>query len=81
MALPRLLDRLRLPVIGAPLFVISNPDLDEFPEATNDEKESPRYHYAVIIEQGTDNSPRGVHFGTNLLPAGTKGVSNTELSK
>ena len=61
--------------------VISNPDLDEFPEATNDEKESPRYHYAVIIEQGTDNSPRGVHFGTNLLPAGTKGVSNTELSK
>ncbi len=27
MALPRLLDRLRLPVIGAPLFVISNPDL------------------------------------------------------
>ena len=27
MALPPLFDRLRLPVIGAPLFVISNPDL------------------------------------------------------
>ncbi|MES1258084.1 MAG: nitronate monooxygenase, partial [Acidobacteriota bacterium] len=27
MAIPALFDRLRLPVIGAPLFVISNPDL------------------------------------------------------
>ena len=27
MALPALFDSLRLPVVGAPLFIISNPDL------------------------------------------------------
>lgn len=57
--------------------VISNPDADELVDSA----ESPRYHYAVRIEQGTDNSPRGLHFGTNLFPPGTAGVSNCELPK
>ena len=59
--------------------IISNPDADELPELAKETSETPRYHYAVRIEQGTDNSPRGMHFHSNLLPAGTKGVSNVEL--
>lgn len=38
----------------------------------------PRYKYAVIIGGGP-NTPRGMHFSNNLLPAGTQGVSNVEL--
>jgi len=59
--------------------MISNPDSDEFPASPADGSKSPRYHYAVRIEQGTENSPRGLHFGTNLFPAGTEGVSNSPL--
>ena len=61
--------------------VISNPDLGELPDSDSDTKETPRYHYAVRIEQGTDNSPRGLHFGRNLFPAGTQGLSNVELAR
>lgn len=60
--------------------IISNPDPDELPEFAKDTSESPRYHYAVRIEHGTDNSPRGLHFSSNQFPAGTMGVSNLELS-
>ena len=59
--------------------VISNPDRDELPEFASETNESPRYHFAVRIEQGTDNSPRGLHFAANLFPAGTQGVANVEL--
>ena len=38
----------------------------------------PRYKYAVIIGGGP-NTPRGMHFSNNLLPAGTQGVGNVEL--
>ncbi len=38
----------------------------------------PRYKYAVIIGGGP-NSPLGMHFSNNLLPAGTQGVGNVEL--
>jgi hypothetical protein len=38
----------------------------------------PRYKYAVIIGGGP-NTPRGMHFSNNLLPAGSQGVANTEL--
>jgi hypothetical protein len=38
----------------------------------------PRYKYAVIIAGGP-NTPRGMHFSNNLLPAGSQGVANTEL--
>ncbi len=38
----------------------------------------PRYKYAVIIGGGP-NTPRGIHFSNNLLPAGTQGVANVEL--
>ena len=38
----------------------------------------PRYKYAVIIGGGP-NSPRGMHFSNNLLPAGRQGVGNVEL--
>ena len=60
--------------------VISNPDADEHPEAIDDPKDSPRYHYAVRIESGRDNSPRNLHFSNNFLPAGSQGVSNTTLA-
>ncbi|HEY4263469.1 MAG TPA: right-handed parallel beta-helix repeat-containing protein [Schlesneria sp.] len=60
--------------------VISNPDADEHPESVDDPKNSPRYHYAVRIESGRDNSPRNLHFSSNLLPAGNQGVSNTSLA-
>lgn len=59
--------------------VISNPDPDEHPEVTHDAKDSPRYHYAVRIESGRSNSPRNLHFSSNLLPAGSQGVANTTL--
>jgi hypothetical protein len=39
----------------------------------------PRYKYAVIIA-GDANGPRGLHFSNNLLPAGSQGVANVELS-
>jgi hypothetical protein len=38
----------------------------------------PRYKYAVIIGGGP-NTPRGMHFSNNLLPAGTQGVCNQEM--
>lgn len=38
----------------------------------------PRYRFAVIIAGGP-NKPRGLHFSNNLFPAGSEGVSNTEL--
>jgi len=38
----------------------------------------PRYKYAVIIGGGP-NTPRGMHFSNNLLPAGVQGVANMEL--
>jgi nitrous oxidase accessory protein NosD len=38
----------------------------------------PRYKYAVIIGGGP-NTPRGMHFSNNLLPAGSQGVANMEL--
>lgn len=60
--------------------VISNPDPDEHPEVAHDPKDSPRYHYAVRIESGRENSPRNLHFNGNLLPAGSQGVSNTTLA-
>jgi len=60
--------------------VISNPDADEHPTEPDEPGESPRYHYAVRIESGRDNSPRNLHFANNLLPAGTEGVSNTSLA-
>ncbi len=40
--------------------------------------ESPRYKYAVLIEQGP-GAPRGLHFSNNILHPGTEGVSNVEL--
>ncbi len=40
---------------------------------------NPRYSYAVIVEGGS-NAPSGIHFSNNLLPAGSQGVSNIELS-
>jgi len=61
--------------------IISNPDPDELPESAKETVEMPRYHYAVRIEQGSENSPRGLHFGTNVFPAGTKGVSNVDFTK
>ena len=61
--------------------IISNPDPEEHPERATETAETPRYHYAVRVEQGTENSPRGLHFGLNVFPAGTQGVSNVELSK
>lgn len=60
--------------------VISNPDADELPEFAAETSESPRYEYAVRIEHGSTNSPKGLIFHTNLFPVGTKGVSNVELS-
>lgn len=39
----------------------------------------PKYRYAVIIE-GEPNAPRGLHFSNNLFPAGSKGVSNSDLT-
>ncbi|MFZ4593582.1 MAG: right-handed parallel beta-helix repeat-containing protein [Verrucomicrobiaceae bacterium] len=38
----------------------------------------PRYKYAVIIGGGP-NTPRGMHFSNNLLPAGSQGVANLDL--
>jgi len=38
----------------------------------------PRFKHAVIIAGGP-NTPRGMHFSNNLLPAGSQGVANTEL--
>jgi hypothetical protein len=38
----------------------------------------PRYKYAVIIAGGP-NTPRGMHFSSNLLHPGTQGVANIEL--
>lgn len=60
--------------------IISNPDRDEIPEFLSDTSESPRYHLAVRIERGTENSPKGLHFNSNIFPAGISGVSNIELS-
>lgn len=60
--------------------VISNPDPDERPGDMKEPADTPRYHYAVRIEQGTENAPRSLHFGTNVFPAGTKGVSNVDLA-
>jgi nitrous oxidase accessory protein NosD len=60
--------------------VISNPDPDELPQVEHDLKDSPRYHFAVRIESGKENSPRNLHFGNNLFPAGSQGVSNVPLS-
>jgi len=62
--------------------VLSNPDADEFlGEAADDgPAETPRYHYAVRIETGGDNAPRGLHFQGNLFPAGTQGISNIDLT-
>jgi hypothetical protein len=60
--------------------IISIPDADEHPESIDDPKDSPRYHYAVRIESGGDNSPRNLHFSNNLLPKGSQGVSNTPLA-
>lgn len=59
--------------------IISNPDPDELAAADSGGNEFPRYHYAVRIESGTDNSPRGLHFSGNVFPAGTQAVSNVEL--
>lgn len=60
--------------------IISNPDVGELPAEQEDAGESPRYHYAVRIESGRENSPRNLHFADNLLPAGTEGVSNKTLA-
>lgn len=60
--------------------IISIPDADEHPEVIDDPKDSPRFHYAVRIESGRENSPRNLHFSNNLFPAGTQGVSNTTLA-
>lgn len=60
--------------------VISNPDAGELPTEQGDPVEAPRYHYAVRIESGRDNSPRNLHFANNLLPSGTEGVSNATLA-
>ena len=38
-----------------------------------------RFRYAVIIEGGP-NGPRGLHFSNNLLPPGTDGISNRDLT-
>lgn len=38
----------------------------------------PRYKYAVIIAGGS-NSPQGMHFGHNILPAGSQGVCNQTM--
>jgi hypothetical protein len=40
---------------------------------------NPRYSFAVIIEGGP-NAPRGIHFSNNLLPPGSQGVANVELT-
>lgn len=61
--------------------VISNPDPDEFPGETGDATESPRYHYAVRIESGRENSPRNLQFSSNQFPAGTRGISNLPLGQ
>lgn len=37
------------------------------------------YQYAVVIE-GEPNAPRGLHFSNNLLPRGSGGISNRELT-
>ena len=64
--------------------IISNPDADEWPMETGQPDASnspaPRYHYAVRIEGGTGNSPRGLHFGANSFPAGIEGIANVELT-
>lgn len=62
--------------------VISNPDADELSAAETEAfpPTQPRYHFAVRIESGRDNSPRGLHFVGNLFPTGTEGVSNRELT-
>jgi nitrous oxidase accessory protein NosD len=41
--------------------------------------EAPRYQYAVRIETGGTNAPRGLHFSGNIFNPGTQGVSNVEL--
>jgi len=62
--------------------VLANPSSDELLGEASDDgpSESPRYHYAVRIETGGDNAPRGLHFQGNLFPAGTEGASNIELT-
>ncbi len=40
----------------------------------------PRYKYAVIVSSEPSH-PRNLQFGNNLLPPGTHGVANIELSK
>ena len=65
--------------------IISIPDADEMPREGSDGPEEgtsdagPRYHYAVRVEAGHENSPRGLHFSHNVFPPGTRGVSNVEL--
>lgn len=44
------------------------------------QREPPRYQFAVRIEAGSDNSPRGLHFSGNIFHPGTGGVSNVELA-
>lgn len=61
--------------------LISNSDPDEFASTANEVRESPRYHYAVRIESGRENSPRNLQFNNNQFPAGTKGVSNLPLGQ
>lgn len=39
----------------------------------------PRYRFAVRIE-GEPNAPRGLHFSGNVLPPGSSGVANRELT-
>lgn len=60
--------------------VVSNLEQGELPDEQGAEDESPRYHFSVRIEGGTENSPRGLHFHGNLFPAGTEGVSNVALT-
>lgn len=60
--------------------VISNSDRDELTVPAAKGAEGPRYHYAVRIETGGENAPRGLHFSGNLFPAGAQGVSNVELA-
>ena len=40
---------------------------------------APQPEYDAVIIGGGPNTPRGMHFSNNLLPAGTQGVGNVEL--
>jgi len=61
--------------------LIANPDRGELSEEERAVPEFPRYHYAVRIESGAENSPQTLHLQSNVFPSGVLGVMNVELKK